>query len=184
MKRRIQNFLILATTILLLNGIMFTSCRKADVSETLKTGKKTSFVDIGKQAGCSADCLLGSCEIECGESPKVLECKCFAGLMPKCKCKGAETGRSGQSARIYQSEIQRQNVTDFRIFINENFAEGDEKQTLLVLLEEYQVSIDKNKIQRTWELTEALEKALYELSEQNKQKINAFLQRKGYPEAF
>ncbi len=51
MKRRIQNFLILATTILLLNGIMFTSCRKADVSETLKTGKKDALTHSYKYLG-------------------------------------------------------------------------------------------------------------------------------------
>ncbi len=45
MKRRIQNFIILATTILLLNGVMFTSCRKADVSETLKTEKKDKVIE-------------------------------------------------------------------------------------------------------------------------------------------
>ncbi len=46
MKRRIQNFIILATTIILLNGIMLVGCQKEDVVQNF--GTQTDFENLDK----------------------------------------------------------------------------------------------------------------------------------------
>ncbi len=185
MKTVKQKFIILATIIVLLNGIMLVSCQKESVTETVKTQSDTiSNVSTGddERVNCSADCVLGSCEVDCGPNVTQIECKCVAALVPKCKCKMAAERRTPPS--IYQSEEQRQNVTDLIVFIKSNFVEGQDKQVLLERLLKYQETVTSKKQPGIVEVIDSLEAAFNNLSEPNKQKLNVFLQNKGYPPAF